>query len=575
MSERDANGQGENLPQTAERMLADRYSLGRFIGQGGMATVYKGYDNKLKRPVAIKIMKVSLAGDENFRERFRQEAEAASRMAHPTIVKIFDAGEELIRTGDGPKLLPFIVMEYVEGANLQSLPKEGAFSQKEACRIVEAVLTALEYSHRAGIIHRDIKPANIMLTKDGRVKVMDFGIARAVSNTSSTLQQTTAILGTASYFSPEQAKGDQVDARTDLYSTAIVLYELLAGKPPFRGTSAVAVAYQHVSERPKPPSETNPEIPESLDRVVLHGLAKDRARRFQTAAEFREALKLAARGQTASFIEQDDVNTLFSLGENISDTELALKQLAEAGPVRTQSRPPVMWTWAAILGIAGVVVALVLWVMMLVPQSVQPSISRTVPSVAGLTEERAVKKLRELELEVTVTNRHDKDVAAEHAIGTNPEANIILSKGEAVELIISLGPEKAEVPQIDRAFKDEYVQRLNDLGLVVSTVNKVDDPSEPAGRILSVDPAPGTKLASGEQVALTVSSGEIEVPDVLGHPLDAARTMLEATGIQVKLTPLTSQSSGCSVQNGYPIIKQSLAGKTKQGSQVEAFYCAG
>jgi serine/threonine-protein kinase len=290
------------MPETTDgggeqRILAGRYAIGEFVGQGGMATVYRGTDTKLGRQVAIKVMKADLAGDEQFRSRFRQEAQSASRMAHPTVVRVFDAGDDLIQTADGPKRLPFIVMEYVEGTNLRQLVAEGGLSQTEACRVVDSVLTALEYSHRAGIVHRDIKPANIMITKGGQVKVMDFGIARAVSETSSTLQQTTAILGTAAYFSPEQAKGEAIDARTDLYSTSVLLYELLTGDVPFRGDTAVAVAYQHVSERPKPPSERNPEVPPELDRVVLYGLAKDRSKRFQSASEFREALRIAASGK--------------------------------------------------------------------------------------------------------------------------------------------------------------------------------------------------------------------------------------------------------------------------------------
>ena len=233
------------------RLLAGRYRIGALIGRGGMSDVHVGTDSRLGRTVAIKLLKSSLAVDPAFRTRFRQEAQAAARMAHPTIVRVFDAGEETITDDSGSESqVPFIVMEHVDGRLLKDIIHEGPVDATEAVRIIDGVLTALEYSHRAGVVHRDIKPGNIMITKSGQVKVMDFGIARAISDSSATVAQTTAILGTASYFSPEQAKGESVDARTDLYSTGVVLFEMLTGRTPFRGDTPVAVAYQHVSETP-------------------------------------------------------------------------------------------------------------------------------------------------------------------------------------------------------------------------------------------------------------------------------------------------------------------------------------
>ncbi len=253
-----------------------------------MAEVHAGVDARLGRRVAIKLLKPSLANDPAFRTRFRQEAQAAARMAHPTIVRVFDAGEETARDSTGAELqVPFIIMEQVDGRLLKDLVAQGPLDPAEAIRITEGILTALEYSHRAGVVHRDIKPGNVMVTSAGQVKVMDFGIARAISDSSATIAQTSAILGTAQYFSPEQARGESVDARTDLYSTGVVLYELLTGQPPFRGDTAVAVAYQHVSEAPVPPNVLNPAISPALNAVVLHALAKDRFERFQTAADFR------------------------------------------------------------------------------------------------------------------------------------------------------------------------------------------------------------------------------------------------------------------------------------------------
>ena len=277
-----------------QRILAERYEVGSLIGRGGMADVYEGTDTRLGRKVAIKLLKSDLANDPSFEARFRQEAQASARMAHPTIVRVYDAGEELsIDSNGNERRTPYIVMEYVRGTLLRDLLHERAIGVPEAIGYAEGVLTALEFSHRGGIIHRDIKSANIMITDTGLVKVMDFGIARAISESSTTQAHTAGIVGTAQYFSPEQARGESVDARTDLYSTGVLLYEMLAGRPPFKGETAVSVAYQHVSEAVTPPSFHNPAISNELDEVVLRALAKNRDERYQSAEEFREHLLAA------------------------------------------------------------------------------------------------------------------------------------------------------------------------------------------------------------------------------------------------------------------------------------------
>mgnify|MGYP000196260026 FL=1 len=280
-----------------QRVIAGRYEVGNLIGRGGMADVYEGVDTRLGRTVAIKLLKSDLANDPSFEARFRQEAQASARMGHPTIVRIYDAGEEITTDEYGNQhKYPFIVMEYVKGKLLRDLLHERRLTRTEAIEWTSGVLTALEFSHRAGVIHRDIKSANIMITDGGLVKVMDFGIARAISDSSATMAHTSGIVGTAQYFSPEQAKGENVDARTDLYSTGVLLYEMICGRPPFKGESAVSVAYQHVSEAVIPPSQFDSSITPELDAVVLRGLAKDRDERFQTAEEFREHLIAAANG---------------------------------------------------------------------------------------------------------------------------------------------------------------------------------------------------------------------------------------------------------------------------------------
>lgn len=564
------------MPDTAnsgeQRILAGRYAIGEFVGQGGMATVYRGTDTKLGRQVAIKVMKADLAGDDQFRSRFRQEAQSASRMAHPTVVRVFDAGDDLIQTPEGPKRLPFIVMEYVEGTNLRQLAAERKLSPSEACRIVDSVLTALEYSHRAGIVHRDIKPANIMITPSGQVKVMDFGIARAVSETSSTLQQTTAILGTAAYFSPEQAKGEAIDARTDLYSTAVLLFELLTGVVPFRGDSAVAVAYQHVSERPKPPSEQNPEISPELDRVVLYGLAKDRAKRFQSASEFREALRLAASGTMPKLDLQQQDTVLFSGGEEVSESDLALRQLAEGGGgSRTQSRPPVMWTWAAILTIGAVIIAVVFWLVTLAPKQFLPDSSREIPALVDMERDAAIELLRSKDLIAVPVDKTNDKIVAGNVISTDPEAGTVLTPGDSVTIYVSTGPESAQIPDFSRMSLAEYTTAVEELGLSVGVVTTVDNPLEPENRVLSVSPGVGEELESGESVNVEVSSGMVSIPPLQDQPLDVAMSLLDGLGLGLNQIPVNS----CPTQPGFPIFEQSVVGQQPQGSSLELKYCTG
>ncbi|CAG7607971.1 Stk1 family PASTA domain-containing Ser/Thr kinase [Leucobacter soli] len=555
------------------RMLAGRYSIGDYIGQGGMSTVYSGTDTKLGRKVAIKVMRANLAGDDQFRTRFRQEAQSASRLAHPSIVRVLDAGDDLIQTGEGPQRLPFIVMEYVDGQNLREIAAEERLSSAEACRVVDAVLSALEYSHRAGIVHRDIKPANIMITRGGQVKVMDFGIARAVSETSSTVQQTTAILGTAAYFSPEQAKGEPVDARTDLYSTGVLLYELLTGDVPFRGDTAVAVAYQHVSERPAPPSERDPSVTPELDRVILHALAKDRARRFQSASEFRDALRLAAGGVMPQLgAESEQTNVLFTAGdEGASESELALRRLSESGgATRSQSRPPVMWVWASILTVMAVIVAVVIWLMLLAPKTFTPSNTREVPALVNTEEAAALAALDELDLTGVVETEENDEIAEGLVIRTDPEAGARITTDMQVTLYVSSGPSGVEVPEFSLMSLKQYTAALEELGLEVGSVSKRNDPVEKKNAVLSVSPEVGTILDRGEAVELVVASGKVKIPDVTGQTVEAATQLLQPLRLAVNVVP----DPNCPAA-GATIIRQSLVGEQKRGSTVDIFYCSG
>ena len=286
------------MAESMGRRLAGRYEIRSLIGRGGMAEVHLGFDTRLSRIVAIKMLRSDLARDSVFQARFRREAQSAASLNHPNIVAVYDTGEEMVLGPDGRGIsVPYIVMEYVEGHTVKDLLSDGTpVPINEAVSIVSGVLSALEYSHSQHLVHRDIKPGNIMLTADGKVKVMDFGIARALSDSQATMTQTNAVVGTAQYLSPEQARGEQVDARSDLYSTGVVLFELLTGRPPFTGDSAVAVAYQHVQQLAPTPSAITPDVPEPLDRVVLKALAKNREDRYSSAGSMLADLMRATPG---------------------------------------------------------------------------------------------------------------------------------------------------------------------------------------------------------------------------------------------------------------------------------------
>ena len=279
------------------RRLGDRYELGEPLGRGGMAEVLEGRDLRLGRRVAVKILRPDLAKDPAFQSRFRREAQSAASLNHPNIVAVYDTGEDILGDESASVVVPYIVMEYVDGQTLRQLLASGRrLLPERALEITAGVLAALDYSHRHGIVHRDIKPANVMLTRTGDVKVMDFGIARALADASATMTAASAVMGTAQYLSPEQARGEVVDARSDLYSTGCLLYELLTGRPPFTGDSPVSVAYQHVSENPLPPSQVDPAVPPALDALVMKSLAKSPDDRYQTAADFRSDVERAIAG---------------------------------------------------------------------------------------------------------------------------------------------------------------------------------------------------------------------------------------------------------------------------------------
>lgn len=562
------------------RVLAGRYRIGELLGRGGMAEVYLGTDARLGRRVAVKLLKPSLANDPAFRTRFRQEAQAAARMAHPTIVRVFDAGEETVPDAEGIEVqVPFIIMEHVEGRLLTEIIAEGAVAPDEAVRIIEGVLTALEYSHRAGVVHRDIKPGNIMITSSGQVKVMDFGIARAISESSATIAQTSAILGTAKYFSPEQARGEGVDARTDLYSTGVVLYELLTGRAPFRGETAVAVAYQHVSEAPVPPKAVVPAISPALNAVVLRALTKDRFERYQTAAEFRQDVGVAGAGKVPSRspVRDDAASTLFGVNPASSaGSEATLRRLAnddtDRAPRRTQSRPPVAWIWAGITIMAVVIVAAMFWVFAIAPTTgFQLSGSIEVANVSGDTYDAGRQTLLDQELSVSRVDRASADVPEGSIIDTEPSAGATVSAGQNVRVYVSSGAREVTVPSTASKSEQDAIQTIRLQGLTYGESTRVNSPSVPKDAVISSDPPAGTpNVKAGTTVNLVVSTGSVEIPDLRGQLINDAQTILQ--GGDLLLTPKLVSDPGCT---GQTVTGQSLIGVQPQGSTVELTYCGG
>lgn len=557
-------------------LLAGRYQVGTLLGRGGMSDVHLGTDTRLGRQVAIKLLKPSLAADPKFRMLFREEAQKAARMAHPTIVRVFDAGEETVRDTRGVETqVPFIVMEYVDGRVLKDIIAEGPLEPSEAVRIVSGVLTALEYAHRALLVHRDIKPANVMVTANGQVKVMDFGIARAVSDNSATVADTSAILGTAQYFSPEQARGETVDARTDLYSTGVVLFELLTGRAPFQGERAAAVAYQHISETPPKPSSINPKVSPALDAIVLRSLAKDKFERFQTAPEFREDLEAAASGVVpVKKITTPDFNqTLFGVNpQGGQTTTAAIRQLAAGADdrvVRTQSRPPVAWIWGGIVTTAVVLIGLMFWVVNLDTPVLSPNLSVEVPQIVGEVYEAGATELTELNL-VPERKAEASDIYEEGmVVRTTPEAGTKVAPGQVVQVWVSTGLTLNAVPQVTNMSEAAARTAIETAGFTPGTTTAENSPNIPAGTVIGTSPAAGETLPAGTTVNLIVSNGKIEVPNTAGKSVSEAASTLRDLGLSVTLSPDT----GCS---GSVVTSQSLApGQQNQRSAVTLTYCAG
>lgn len=515
------------------RILAGRYEVGELIGRGGMAEVHIGHDTRLGRTVAIKILRSDLARDPSFQARFRREAQAAAALNHPAIVAVYDTGEDVYTEVSGAVAhVPFIVMEYVEGHTVRDILRDGqAVPIEEAIEITAGVLSALEYSHHAGIVHRDIKPANVMLTPTGAVKVMDFGIARALADSAATMTQTQAVIGTAQYLSPEQARGETVDARSDLYSAGCLLFELLTGRPPFTGDSPVAVAYQHVREIAPAPSSVASDVPEVLDRICAKALAKERDSRYSSAAEFRADLEAAARGgQVSAPVVPVGAGAATQVmgAPDAATTQLmpgGAPAWAPTGPgtsvLPTQVEEPEdeekksrVWLWVtlsvvAVLAIAGLV-------YLLTQGRTADATPVTVPDVVNQAEADATATLRAADFEVTRQSAASTEVDEGLVISTDPAGGTEAPEGSTVTIVVSAGPDAVVVPRVDGLTQDQARQQLEEAGLVVGTVTEEDDAAQTAGRALRTDPAQDQSVPEGTSVTLFISSGNVQLESMVG-----------------------------------------------------------
>ncbi|MEU7903759.1 Stk1 family PASTA domain-containing Ser/Thr kinase [Actinoplanes sp. NPDC049118] len=528
------------------RLLGGRYQVGELLGYGGMAEVHKGRDLRLGRDVAIKMLRTDLARDATFQERFRREAQNSAALNHPAIVAVYDTGEEVSSTGEK---LPFIVMEFVNGRTLKEvLAAEQRIQPRRALEMTADICAALEFSHRHGIIHRDIKPGNVMITQNGQVKVMDFGIARALASGATTMTQTSAVIGTAQYLSPEQARGESVDARSDVYAAGCVLFELMVGHPPFVGDSPVSVAYQHVREEPKAPSDINREVPPDVDAIVLKALAKNPLNRYQSAQEMRaDALRAVSGRPVMATPVMSEAETMAMAGPPMRQ-QTAMTRAIPAGGPRQPERRTSSWVMA-VLAALGVLAVVALGIGLTLANNDKPeeAATRIVPKVIGLSESNARKKLADAGFDNMAVgdSEETQDCKDEpEVVKQSPDENSTLRVDQTVTVNLCSSPKLTRVPgDLVGRSRDEAETALEEAKLD-PTFKEVNS-SAPAGQVLKVESA-GQQVEPGTKITVEISRGNLfEVPSVVGETEEVARALLKNAGF----TNITSQPSD---QEGTP-----------------------
>ncbi|MET7417936.1 Stk1 family PASTA domain-containing Ser/Thr kinase [Dactylosporangium sp. NPDC005555] len=539
------------------RLLGGRYQVGELLGYGGMAEVHRGRDLRLGRDVAIKTLRNDLARDATFQLRFRREAQNAASLNHPAIVAVYDTGEE---RGPAGEELPYIVMEFVNGRTLKEvLAAEGRLMPRRALEITADICAALEFSHRHGIIHRDIKPGNVMLTQTGQVKVMDFGIARALASGATTMTQTSAVIGTAQYLSPEQARGEPVDARSDVYASGCVLFELLCGHPPFVGDNPVSVAYQHVREDPRPPSNSNRDVTPDIDAVVLKALAKNPLNRYQSAGEMRADVMRAAAGRPVSappVMTEDEMATVMA-AQTAYRPPPASRQPARAAQRQKRKNSTgiaVALTVLSILAIAALSIGLYL-------ANQAPMVD--VPDLVGKSQTEAAATLRQLKLEGDPRTGSSDNCKAGTVISQSPAKGLQVKQGSQVDYDICGQPTLITIPTLVRSTKDVASQQLTNLNLKVVVVPK--DGPQAKDEVIESDPPAGQQVKAGSTVTLYVSKfNQAIMPEVANKTLAQAQALLEAAGFtadpKTQDTQVTDQSKdglvvGASQPTGRVLMK--------------------
>ena len=509
-------------------LVGGRYELGELLGRGGMAEVRKGTDTRLGRVVAVKRLRTDLASDATFQARFRREAQSAASLNHPAIVAVYDTGEEPAADGSGVSQ-PYIVMEFVAGRTLRDILREGRkILPERALEITSGVLAALDYSHRAGIIHRDIKPGNVMLTPSGDVKVMDFGIARAISDASSTMTQTAAVVGTAQYLSPEQARGETVDSRSDVYSAGCLLYELLTGRPPFVGDSPVAVAYQHVREPAVPPSDHDTELPPEIDAIVMKALAKRVEERYQSAAAMRSDIERYLAGRP--------VQAPIPAPVPVAATPPATEPTMVVGAVPPADDPlPRSRTGLLVLIGALLVALLVAGAYFVWPKLFEQAPEQVpVPQLINKTQAQARSLIGDAGLTVGPIDRENSEtVPAGKVIRQDPEPDTYVDPDTPVGFTISLGVPEVTVPPVVGLDKAAAKAQLEADGFEVRLEEKESD--EPAGQVVETDPPANASVEKGSTVVVFYSDGPEEVPDVVGLMQSEAKNKIRSAGFEPRV----------------------------------------
>ncbi len=521
-------------PTQAPRVFSERYELSHLIARGGMAEVYRAHDRLLDRPVALKVLFPELSVDRSFVDRFKREARAAANLSHPNIVPVFDWGE------DGGTY--FIVMEFIDGRPLSSILKSaGPLSAERTADIGAHVAAALGYAHKHLVVHRDVKPGNVLITDDGHVKVTDFGIARAI-NTEESLTQTGAVMGTATYFSPEQAEGIGVDARSDIYSLGVVLFEMVTGRPPYLGESPVAVASKHVRDSPPAPRELNPTIPATFEAIILKSMAKDPAHRYQTAEDLRADLLRFTEGR--SVLAGDDTTSLMAAAAGTA-TVAAYLGADDTRAVSTvageQAEPPDEGSGNRT---RNYVIALVILLLLLAGAGILlarnlgylgGSASFNLPSVVGQQQAVATATLSGDGLQVVSVKQVSSD-APGTVISTNPAGGSLVKKGDTVTMKVAkvAPPQQVTVPDgLTNTTQSNAEAILQSAGLQSTVVHRTST-AQP-GTVLSTNPTSGTTVNAGAMVTLTVSSGpaNVTVPSLVGLSQLAAGQTLGNEGLSV------------------------------------------